>query len=382
MKRFFVWIKDLFVFEKNYFVIGGWRKSLIYFFRQGHLIRHIEDRIKFRIFPKLGILPSFPTHIDLEIVSECQLRCPMCYTTYMEKNKKGIIDFELFKKIVDEIESQRVYSLRLSWRGESLLHPKFFEILKYCSGKFPEIAFLTNAELLTEKVAEALVQHGVTWVSISADGVGNVYNTIRAPAVFEETIEKVQRLKKLRDRAGARLPLIRVQSLASAALVDKETFFDSWRDIADRINIQSDEVRDFTSFNDDDFDPFYFCDRPFNRLTIGHDGRVYNCVADYDGKVIWGSVTDNTLKEIWTSAEATRVRKAFKQGKYFKEVSCCRVCSRGLKMSTEETVDISGASVQLARYIPLKPVVEESGMVARDAPLDRLTPRIRRKLSK
>ena len=47
--------RNYFRFENSYFTVGGWRKEFAYFLRMGNLGAHLVDRVKFRLFPKLGI---------------------------------------------------------------------------------------------------------------------------------------------------------------------------------------------------------------------------------------------------------------------------------------------------------------------------------------
>jgi radical SAM protein with 4Fe4S-binding SPASM domain len=372
-------LKNYLKFEKSYFVVGGWKKAFLYFYKQGNFLRHIEDRIKFRVLPKLAVVPSFPTHVDLEVASACQMRCPMCYTTYMADEKKGLMKLDLFKKLVDECAEQRVYSVRLSWRGEVLLNKKFIEMITYAYSKgIPEVAFLTNAELLTEKLCYAIVESGIKWISISADGVDDIYNEIRAPGEFNDTISKVALLKKIRDDSGKRYPLIRVQSVASAAMNNGEKFHDKWSSIADRINLIADEIRDFSVFNDEDFQKYYFCDRPWNRLTVAYDGKVHNCVADYNGEWILGDASELSLKKIWSGERANFARESFLRNDFYKTLPPCRTCSKGLKMTSLGKQNVGDKQVNINKFNSIPPIVE-NGVVTVKVPVEMLTARIKRK---
>ena len=83
----------------------------------------------------------------------------MCYTTYMKDHFKGIMKMDLYKKIIDEAAANNVYSIKLSWRGEPLLNPNLVEMIKYAKKKgIKDVAFLTNAELLTDKKVRNLLK--------------------------------------------------------------------------------------------------------------------------------------------------------------------------------------------------------------------------------
>ena len=94
---------------------------------KGHLLDYLKNRLDWHVNPRLNKVPNFPSHIDIETSSICNLNCPMCYTTtdeFKEKVDAGLIDFKLFKKIIDESVKYNLYSIRLSFRGEAFLHPK------------------------------------------------------------------------------------------------------------------------------------------------------------------------------------------------------------------------------------------------------------------
>ena len=103
----------------------------------------------------------------------------------MPDDLKGIMKWELYTRIIDEARELGVYSVKLSWRGEPLLNGRIVDMVRYAKSKgIKEVAFLTNAEFLNKKMAEELVDSGLDWLSVSADGVGAIYNEIRHPASF------------------------------------------------------------------------------------------------------------------------------------------------------------------------------------------------------
>ena len=124
-----------FTFEHDYFSMNEVWDRVRYFVKRGRILRHFKDRIYFRIFPKLKIVPPFPTHLEVEAASACQMRCPMCYTTYMNDSLKGVMKWDLYQRIVDECAARSVYSIKLSWRGETLLNRNVVRMVCYAKDK-------------------------------------------------------------------------------------------------------------------------------------------------------------------------------------------------------------------------------------------------------
>ncbi len=66
-----------------------------------------------------------PPYILIEPISTCNLRCPFCFQTdptFTKKPYMGIMDFVLFKKIIDECDQIGVGAITLASRGEPTLH--------------------------------------------------------------------------------------------------------------------------------------------------------------------------------------------------------------------------------------------------------------------
>lgn len=344
--------KNITTFEPDYFTVGGTMAEFAYFLKQGNLWAHVVDRVKFRIFPRMMIVPGFPTHVDVEIASACQMRCPMCYTTHMPHNLKGLMDWDLYTKIIDQCVEQKVYSIKLSWRGEPLLNPRAVDMVKYAKEKgIKEVAFLSNAELLDNKTAEQLVDADLDWISVSADGVNEIYNEIRAPADFEETKQKVAYLKKYRDSKGLKKPLIRVQSIMSAVEDIVDEYVGHWEDIVDRTNIIADNIREFKDLEEDAFNPYFVCPKAWERMTIAHDGKIHQCNTDYAGKMILGDANEQSLKDIWHGEGQRKVREGFRKHTYLKDLPACRQCSYGLKTETAEILGERVTKVQKYAFV-------------------------------
>ncbi len=349
LKKFLKSFKNnFFHLETNYFTVGGIKKSLSFFFKSGNVLSHILDRLRFHIYPKFTLSAKFPTHLEVEIASKCQMRCPMCWTTFMKDHFKGIMKLDLYKKIIDEAASKGVFSIKLSWRGEPLLNPNLIEMINYAKLKgIKNVAFLTNAELLTDKLTDKLLQTNLDWLSISADGVDEVYNKIRFPAKFEETLSKVENLKKKRDSMGKSIPLIRVQSIASAIKKNPERFNESWKDRVDKINVIADQIRDFeVDHNKLEFDKYFICPKPFQRLAIAHTGKVHQCIADYEGKNILGDINKETIEDVWNGEKNKALRESFKKHNYFKVNKACQQCSYGL-VQKKDAIKTSVADLKI-----------------------------------
>ena len=57
-------------------------ESLYFHINRGrnNLFAYLLNRIKWHLYPKINYISKFPEHVDMELSSACNMRCPMCYT--------------------------------------------------------------------------------------------------------------------------------------------------------------------------------------------------------------------------------------------------------------------------------------------------------------
>ncbi len=335
-------------FEHDYFSLNQTFEQIRYFVRRGHFFRHLKDRLYFRIFPKVKIVPPFPTHVEVETASACQMRCPMCYTTYMDDGLKGVMKWDLYTRVVDECAARGVYSIKLSWRGEALLNKNIVRMVKYAKDKgIPDVAFLSNGERLTPELSDELIDAGLDWISFSFDGFKETYDAIRAPAKFEETIERIRVLREKRDARGLSKPLIRVQSIFSVIKHDPDGFRKLFHGVSDSTNFITDQIRSFEE-GQINHNPFYQCPTPWQRIAVAHDGKVHQCISDYAGMNILGDVNQKSLYKIWHDKPFRELRKSFNQFRYL-ENAACRICSDGA-VTEKVKLQIDGHEREISAY--------------------------------
>jgi len=356
-----------FAFEHDYFSLNEAFDRVRYFLRRKHLLRHLKDRLYFRIYPKLKVVPPFPTHVEVEAASACQMRCPMCYTTVMDDRLKGVMKWDLFTKVVDECAARGVYSIKLSWRGEPLLNKRIVDMVRYAKDKgIPDVAFLTNGERLTPEMADALIDAGLDWISFSFDGFKETYDVIRKPALFEETVARIKMLREKRDARGDQKPLIRVQSIFSVIKHDPIGFKKIFDGIADSVNFIADQIRDFEE-GQIEHNPFYQCPIPWQRIAVAHNGKIHQCISDYAGQNILGDVNKKSLYKIWHDKPFRDLRKSFLTFRYL-ENAACRICTDGavtekvsVKLGTRQVPVTVYKGVQAKMVAPAKKTFDVAG---------------------
>jgi len=136
----------------------------------------------------------------------------MCYTI-TDKFKRSLntkrIDYDLFKKIIDEIGS-KVSAIRLSLRGEATLHTKFIECVRYAkNNEIREVSTLTHGDKLTLDYLEKIADAGIDWITISIDGINDTYESVRESLKFDDIYNQIKEIKQYeikqhKDKYGLR----------------------------------------------------------------------------------------------------------------------------------------------------------------------------------
>lgn len=341
----------------DYFNLNSRIENVANFLKAGHWFAHAIDRFKWHYGPKWSIVFPFPSHIDIETSNRCQMKCPMCGRGLMKDQKQGDMDFALFTKIIDECSRERVYSVKLSWRGEPLLNSKIVEMVAYAKKKgIKDVAFLTNGERLNKDLVDRLIDAGLDWISISVDGLGEIYERIRFPAKFDSVVSSITHIREAREKRGQKKPIIRVQSIWSAIKHDPQQYQEFWKPIADKVCFIADQIR---SSDQKDFkhDPSYICQSAWQRICVMWDGRIAQCHNDYLEKNILGDVRVSSLREIWHNQRSREFRRLMREKKRLQLKPCQTCCDGGI--TKEETIQVGDRTMKINLYVDQNLEVEK-----------------------
>jgi len=331
--------------DKFYQNLGvGWNKQ------------YADYRKKWIELPKNREISEYPLLIDLELSSVCNLKCPMCYTItdeFKSKVKKGFMDFELFKTIIDEV-SGKVFALRLSLRGEATLHPKFIDFIKYAKEKgLREVSVLTHGGSLDLEFFKKTVDAGIDWFTISIDGVDGEYDKIRKPLKFVDTLKRLQDIKKYKDENNLIKPVIKVQGIWPAIRPNPTRYYNTISPLVDLIayNPLIDYLR---KDSDIVYEENFACPQLYQRVVVGSDGRVMLCSNDEDGEEIIGDAYKETIHEIWHGDKLNEIRNIHNQKDGFKRVGICKLCYYPRKMIPDEPAKVGERNIVVENYINRK----------------------------
>jgi len=292
-----------------------------------------EYRRMWKENPEKFIVGKFPLHLDIESVSVCNLKCPFCATTHKRwgNEKHGYMDYALYKKIIDEGVESGLCAIKLSLRGEPLLHPKLVRMVEYAKEKgVMDVYFNTNAILLTEEKFGKLVDARLDRISISIEGFNKeTYEKFRVGASFERLFDNVSKLITIRNRKKVLLPQIRIQTVLLDELKDEFVeYVNFWKNFADEVSYL--DAREETINNKpSDKIANWACPFLWQRMTILWDGTILPClmhgISDFSSMVL-GNAVDYSIRDLWNGDKERQLRDLHKKG-LSHTIHACQQCS-------------------------------------------------------
>ncbi len=330
-------------FEKNRAI--GWEKE------------YSKYRKNWQEYPQHQYVADYPTLVDIELSSLCNLKCPMCYTITKEFKQKvntQLMDIKLFKKIVNEIAG-KVLAVRLSLRGEATLHPNFIECIRYCKDKgIKEVSFLTNGARLNKEYFIQVAKAGADWITISIDGIGTQYENIRQPLKFEDTLQKIKDISAVKKEMEWKKPVIKIQGIWPAIRENPSEYYNTFAPYVDLIAFNP-----LIDYLDKDTDIVYetdfVCPQMYQRLVIGSDGKVLLCSNDEEGRYIIG---DMNVYNIWNNKKLNSARELHKKGR-FKELEVCKKCYLPRMTEDSEFAFVNERKITIKNYVNRSQIIGE-----------------------
>lgn len=273
--------------------------------------------------------------VSIEPTNKCNLKCTMCYSQQpkiFKEREKGVMDWNFYKKVVDEISTMpSVRYLGLNFGGESCLHEKFVDMLNYAASKKKfTIGFHTNGMLLSKKICNALVGLGIDRVTISLGGLRQSTERIRCGADYS-VIER-----NIRYLCGLRGDLNKPHIAVNMAVIDQDEkeireFIDYWTKIVDTVEIdpvltETVRIQKPREFFDSEVKADRLCSQMFTNLAILWNGDITICCSDINGVNVVGNLKNSTIRQVWGGNEMRKLRIASLK-KSFPEKSLCYGCN-------------------------------------------------------
>jgi len=288
-----------------------------------------------KVFVQKMITMDYPQHIFLETTSACNLKCKMCPRT-SGNTLIGHMDFELFKKAIDEARKYGPRTFCLHLFGEPLVAPRFIDEIFYIKKSNPKnsIVLTTNGTLLNEDKARAMIKAPVDKIAVSftsANKQNYLANTgVDKLEVVEENVKRLVRLKK--DMKAVKPKIIVRMILEDHNSHEADLFKNKWKNQGVIVevrpihnyggNVDYGQERDEKNDNKKRWPCYHFWLSP----AVHWNGDFSICCNDYARKAVIGNIQDKTIHELWNAKPMLCFRENQLKGK-FDIPTICKDCN-------------------------------------------------------
>jgi len=264
----------------------------------------------------------WPDIVQIESTNLCNAKCVFCPRDEMHR-QQGVMDFGLYRKIVDECALLGITHVRVHNYGEPFLDRQLVEKVRYAKSKgITEVGMISNGSLITEEIARGLIDAGLDAINISVDAAGKeVFERTRVHLDYDEVIGNIRTLARLRNESGRRRPRLILSFVRQENSADEQAFIEEWSRVADKIHIT--DLHNWAGTLHGKSDVQYPCYRMWLTFTVLWDGRVSLCCADYDGRHVLGDLRTGSIQTIWNSPAYRAVRRQHLESG---GPSICRTC--------------------------------------------------------
>lgn len=305
---------------------------------------------------------GWPTNLMIEPTNYCNLRCALCPVTTGLDRPPGNMDFELFKKVIDEIGDYIFTMLLWDW-GEPFLNRSVYEMITYAKRKDIKIISSTNGHLFSlPENADRLIRSGLDSIIFAVDGVTQeTYERYRQGGTLETALQGVRNVVDRKKALGLKTPFVifrfivmrhneheipMVKDLANFLGVDalslktmnpysQDPYVGIQTDMKEKAHDFLPENRRYHRFKYDSTNSNRIrlkrnpCRHLWNTSTIHCGGAVSPCTYDPKEKQVLGELSINTFRDIWLGAEYRNMRRQFR--KDWERIDYCRECSYAYK---------------------------------------------------
>jgi radical SAM protein with 4Fe4S-binding SPASM domain len=143
---------------------------------------------------------QLPSNGTIEITRRCPLECAHCYNNLPMNDtsaRRGELTYEEHCRIVDEIVEAGCFWL-LYTGGEIFARRDFLDIYTYAKSKGLIITLFTNATMITEKIADYLVQYPPVSIEVTLYGrTKETYEQLTGiPGSYEKCLRGIELLRE------------------------------------------------------------------------------------------------------------------------------------------------------------------------------------------
>lgn len=286
--------------------------------------------------------------LEIQTTTICNGKCIVCpHKDIYHKNPPIFMDFEIFKKIIDQIKDDIDVRIIPYLNCEPLADNHIWDKLKYIRQVCPnhQLELSSNISLLTFDDFKYLRDVHINDFRISCFGFEKeTYEKMMPGLSWESSFEKLYMLAEyyFKEKPFDQLSLVMIEH----DLVPQKDY-DLAIEFCNRYGIKFnkwgflDRAGNVKNFKNKIVrrSGLYTCQqkRPYERLHILANGNIIACCQDWREEIVLGNIHNNSIQEIWSSSLYQLFRQKI-ANKYEETPDLCKRCKLFIPINDKEVI--------------------------------------------
>ena len=292
-----------------------------------------------------------PLFVSVEPAAVCQLKCPACpvglrnIEASRPRDIERYMSYEVWQRTLSEIR-ETAFVIQFYFQGEPLLNKDLPQMIREAHEAGLYTIVSTNAQAMTESLANELVASGLDRIIISMDGLTQAsYSAYRVGGDIEKNKAAIRYLKEAKSRGHkvSRSPIIELQCLRMRSNEHEWAQFKRvYKDLgADRLVFKTAQLYDYRhghplmvtnprySRYEQGADGLYHrkkrshgCWRVWSGCVITTTGEVLPCCYDKSHAYAYGNIMSARMRDLFHNEQAS----SFRQAAFRQQPDICKEC--------------------------------------------------------
>ena len=299
---------------------------------------------------------GMPVSYSIEPTNHCNLKCPECPSGLGTLTRPlGLLRFDNFKKIIDEIKSTGFY-VQLFFQGEPFINKQLGQMISYAQKSNVYISISTNGHFINEENVDNVLENAPDKLIYSVDGMDEAsYQNYRVGGTYKQADIGLRTLINRKKELGLKKPFVEFQFIV---MKQNEHQLDDVLRYGKEVGVDKVVFKTMQISSYDNALKFLPSNKKFRRYALDNqsfkikngiknhcfalwrtsvitwDGKVVPCCFDKNAQFEFGIVNGRSFKDIWKSNEYQDFRTKVLTDR--KSIDMCMNCTEGMKVNIFE----------------------------------------------
>ena len=272
---------------------------------------------------------TFPKQIRIENTAACNAECVICPREKLER-PTTIMKMDFFMSLAQQSKDGQVPEIHLHGFGEPFIDKLIFDKIRYTKDLgIPRTYLVSNASLLNEQNVQKLLESGLDKIQISFLGTDTIeYDGMMRNLSYKVVKNNVETLLKAKRKLGRKKPIVVLKYIGPLWKLPKFVF--QWRFKGAKIAYaRLHNWTDGRQYNKPNKEKKHrTCPIVTNPIMqILSNGKAVPCCYDYNGQIVLGDLTKESIYEVWNGEKYKNFRALHREQR-FEKIPLCNNCDK------------------------------------------------------